>query len=37
MVIMNAQVTKKIRPKLSGTWDKALDFYRFSTSAKIPL
>ena len=37
MVIINAQVTKNIRPRLSGTWDKALEFYRFSTSAKIPL
>ena len=37
VVIINAQVTKKIRPRLPGVWDKALDLYRFPKSAKIHL
>ena len=28
---------KKVHPRLPGTWDKALDFYRFAKSAKIRL
>ena len=28
---------KKVHPRLPGTWDKALDFYRFAKSAKIHL
>ena len=28
---------KKVHPRLPGTWDKALDFYRFAKSAKICL
>ena len=28
---------KKVHPGLLATWDKALDFYRFSKSAKICL
>ena len=37
IVIINAQVTKKVRPRLPGAWDKAFDFYRFAKSAKICL
>ena len=37
MVIINAQLTKKIHPRLPGTCYKALDFYRFAKSAKIHL
>ena len=37
IVIINAQVTKKVHPRLHGTLDKALDFYRFAKSPKISL
>ena len=37
IVIINGQVTKKVRPRLPGAWDKAPDFYRFAKSAKIRL
>ena len=37
IVIINAQVTKKDRPRLPATWDKVLDVYRFAKSAKIRL
>ena len=31
------QGLQKVRPRLPGAWDKALDFYRFSKPAKIRL
>ena len=37
MVIINAQVKKKVHPRFPGTWNKALDFYRFTKSANIAL